>query len=239
MHRTGTTSPHRLIVVASICFAMGCADNLDPTEPVGAYNQFINALWAQNASDVWDRSAPSTHEYFQQKYEVLHEMDETIARYLPSTDHSIAREQAGSILTDKVKDGRGLFLELFRPSQLKLEEKHRVGAVVETIAVSEDELAAEIKTLGGDTFYLSRGGAGEEWYVMLVRSSTVIEAQMAWLTTNESALKQTIEDLIAEERKNREAVIAELMKLDAPSANSEDAVSPDNDGSNDGQEENP
>lgn len=224
-------------MLVALCLSVGCAENLDPRDPEGAYNLYVNALWAQDAKAVWDRAAPTTHEYFQQKYEVLREMDETIARYLPPTDHKIAREQAGSILTDKVKNGEELFLELFRPSQLQLEEKHRVGASVATIAVSEDERAAELKTLGGDTFLLARGD-DQEWYVMLVRSSNVVDEALEWLTSNESALKQTIEDLIAEERKNREAVIAELMKLDVPSDGETSAAS-DDDGSNDGQEQNP
>src|SRR5690606_27535771 len=98
-------------------FALGCAENLDPKDPEGAYNLYVNALWAKDAKTVWKRVAPTTHEYFDQKYKTLQDMDETIGRYLPPTDHKIAREQAGSILTSKVKDGEGLFLEVFQPSR--------------------------------------------------------------------------------------------------------------------------
>jgi hypothetical protein len=202
------------ILVLIVCsVSAGCGEKLDPTDPEGAYNLYVKSLWAGDAEAVWNRLAPSTQEYFQTRYEALVEMDDTIRRYLPPTDHRIAREQAGSILTDEVEDGKGLFLKVFEPSQLKLTESHEVGASVEEIRINEDETAAELKTLGGDVYYLTRG-ENEEWYVMLVRSSSMVEKRMKWLDSNQSALKQTVEDLIDEERKEREEVIAELMKLD-------------------------
>ncbi len=202
------------ILVLIVCsVGAGCGEKLDPTDPEGAYNLYVKSLWAGDAEAVWNRLAPSTQEYFQTRYEALVEMDDTIRRYLPPTDHRIAREQAGSILTDEVEDGKGLFLKVFEPSQLKLTESHEVGASVEEIRINEDETAAELKTLGGDVYYLTRG-ENEEWYVMLVRSSSMVEKRMKWLDSNQSALKQTVEDLIDEERKEREEVIAELMKLD-------------------------
>ncbi len=230
-----------LIFALCLTLAMGCAENLDPKDPEGAYNLYVKALWAKDAAAVWDRSAPTTHQYFTDKYNILVKMDATIGRYLPPTDHRIAREQAGSILTSKVQDGRGLFLEVFQPGRLKLAEKHVVGAVVDQIKISEDETAAELRTLGGDVFFLAKG-ANEEWFVMLVRSSTTIEGQMKWLMQNESALNQTIEDLIQEERRERESVIAELMKLAPLEAPDDEAPAggepaPTNDGADGGQEE--
>lgn len=222
-----------------ILLLASCAQNLDPRDPEGAYNLYINALWAKDAETVWERTAPTTHQYFQDQYETLVKMDETISKYLPPTDHKIAREQAGSILTSKVKDGKGLFLEVFRPDKLNLAEKHKVGAVVDQIRINEDETAAELTTLGGDVYYLTKGkGKDAEWYVMLVRSSAAVEGEMKWLTANESALNQTIEDLIDEERKEREAVIGELMKLAPPEEPAgEDEAAPTEDGSDGGQEE--
>lgn len=213
-----------------VCFVVsttGCAENVDPTDPEGAYNLYVKAFWAGDPDGVWTRLSPSTHEYFEEQYEKLVEMDETIERYLPATDHRIAREQAGSILTSEVKDGKGLFLKVFQPKEMELSEAHRVGATVEEIKINEDETAAELKTLGGDTYYLMRGER-DAWFVMLIRSSSAVGKQMNWLESNQSALKQTVEDLIAEEREEREAVIAELMKINS-----------DDDGSDDGREEDP
>lgn len=210
-HRTHVIAVLLLAAVGLV--ATGCGEKVDPTDPEGAYNLYVKSLWAGDAEAVWERLAPSTHEYFQNQYETLVEMDETIRRYLPPTDHRIAREQAGSILTDKVDGGKGLFLKLFEPSQLQLTEGHKVGAVVEEIRINEDETRAELKTLGGDVYYLTKG-EGERWYVMLVQSSSPVEKRMNWLESNQSALKQTVEDLIDEERKEREEVITELMKLE-------------------------
>lgn len=205
------------LIFALFVVATGCDENVDPRDPEGAYNLYKNAFWAKDPEAIWNRTAPTTHAYFDDKYETLVEMDETIGKYLPPTDHRIAREQAGSILTDKVKDGKGLFLEVFKPENIKLAQKHEVGAVVDQIRINEDETDAELTTLGKDVFYLTKGD-DEEWYVMLVQSSAAVEKQMKWLTDNESALNQTIEDLIAEERKEREAVIQELMRLEDPDA---------------------
>lgn len=193
--------------------SMACGEKVDPTDPEGAYNLYLKALWSGDAEGVWVRLSPSTKEYFQNQYEVLVAMDETIEKYLPPTDHKIAREQAGSILTDKVTDGKTLFLQVFQPKNLKIEEAHKVGAAVDEIRINEDETAAELKTLGGDVLYLTKD-TDQQWYVMLVRSSAAVGERMKWLEQNQSALQQTVEDLIDEERKKREAVIAELMKLD-------------------------
>lgn len=211
----------RFVLAGMLCIALSsCDENIDPTDPEGAYNLYIKAMFNADAEGVWARLAPSTREYFQTQYEVLVEMDETIRRYLPATDHKIARQQAGSILTEETKDGKGLFLKVFQPGSLKVDEGHVVGSAVDEIKINEDETAAELKTLGGDTIYLAKG-ENEEWFVMLVRSSTKVTDRMKWLEQNQSALQQTVEDLIAEERKNREAIIAELMKLEDPNTPSE------------------
>ncbi len=209
-----------IVLALATTFGTGCDENVDPTDPEGAYNIYINSLWANDAEGVWDRLAPTTRGYFQTQYENLVEMDETIRRYLPATDHKIARQQAGSILTDEVQDGKGLFLKVFQPQGLNATGGHKVGALVDEIKINEDKTQAELTTLGGDTFYLTKGtGEGvdpNQWYVMLVRSSEKVKSRMQWLDSNQSALQQTVEDLIAEERTKRESIIAELMRLENP-----------------------
>lgn len=202
-----------LVVLVISLATTGCSENLDPHDPEGAYNLYRDALLANDAEGVWARLDPTTRQYFQEQYETLVEMDEMIERYLPATDHKIARRQAGSVLTDRVTDGKGLFLELFQPQNLELEPGHRVGMTVDEIKIDEDETAAVLTTLGNDTLYLSRG-EDQQWYVMLVRSSTLVGERMKWLAENRTALQQTVEDLIDEERQKREAIIAELMRLE-------------------------
>jgi len=252
MHRRSPLG-HIIQVLLLVSLFAGCGENLDPTDPEGAYNLYTKALWSGDASGIWDRSASTTHDYFQEQFDVLVEMDATIGKYLPPTDHKIAREQAGSILTSEVKDGRGLFLKVFDPKQLKLEEKHKVGVTVDVLSISEDEKHAELVTLGGDKYLLAKGEKNDEWFVMFVRSSAAVEGRMKWLSDNQSALQQTVEDLIQEERKQREDVIAELMKLQKAPAPAEEGAAaeapaeeaaaaeeaPKEDGSDGGQKENP
>jgi hypothetical protein len=191
--------------------AAGCGDELDSSEPEGAYYIFRNALLEGDAETVWKRTDSDSRAYFQQRYEHLVEMDQTIERYLPQTDHKIARKQSGTVLLDEVEDGKGLFLKVFQPENLTATEAIRIGSDLDELKVAEDDSAAKVVTRAGQEYLLSHDQQSEEWHVMLVRSTDKVDASFGWLTSNQSALQQTVEDLIAEERKKREAVIAELM----------------------------
>lgn len=200
-----------LFAALALTALSGCSDKQDPTDPEGAYNIFRDALFQGDADGVWQRLAATTHSYFGEQHARLVQMDGTIEKYLPQTDHMIAREQAGSILTDEVSDGKSLFTKVFTPKTLPQDEAYRLGSNVSEVEVAEDEKFARIKTLAGQEYVLSRGDR-DEWFVMLIKSSEAVQGRLTWVETNESALKQTIEDLIAEERKEREAIIAELLK---------------------------
>jgi hypothetical protein len=222
MNRTRTGLIGRLVILAVLLVAplvmAGCGENLDPTQPEGAYNLFRKALVSGDAEAVWQRLAPSSHEYFDEQYERLEKMDATIERYLPATDHKLAREQAGSILTDQVEGGKGLFLKVFSGASMPEDAAYEVGMNIEEVTVTEDEQSAKLLTRGGQTFILTRVEGSEEWFVMLVRSkemSAAVKKSLGWLDANESALDKTVEDLIEEEKAKREALIAELMDLQA------------------------
>jgi hypothetical protein len=195
-----------------VVFAQSCSDEHDPTEPEDAYLIFREALFEGDAEGVWNRSAPETHQYFQEHYERLVEMDEKIVKYLPQTDHNIARRQSGTELISEVEDGHGLFLKVFRKPSFPDEkfEAIELGSQVEEIEMSKDQKFANLKTKGGQTWVMARGD-DEQWYVRLVESNDAVNEQMEWLTSNDEALEQTIEDLISEERERREKIIAELM----------------------------
>lgn len=203
-----------LIASVLVALAVGCGDELDPTEPEGAYYIFRDALLKGDAETVWKRTDQTTKAYFQQRYEQLEEMDATIERYLPQTDHKIARKQSGTILLDQVDDGKELFMKVFQPENLpKLSNKQavKVGSDIDELKVAEDDSAAKVVTRAGQEYVLTPDKKTEEWHVMLVRSSDKVDASFGWLETNQSALQKTVEDLIAEEREKREAIIAELM----------------------------
>lgn len=198
--------------------AMGCSDELDPTEAGDAYLMFRDALWSGSAEQVWALSDDQTHAYFQERYEELVGMDETIDRYLPLADHRLARRQSGAVLIKEIKDGKALFLKVFTPDKLPKEDAFRLGLDVEELAVAEDDQNAKVVTRGKQIFYLvkqkgSKKGEPARWYVKLVQSSEAVPGAFVWLEGNRTALQQTVDDLIAEERQQREAIIAELMNL--------------------------
>ena len=203
--------PLTILLVSCALFALGCGDKLDPTEPEGAYNVFRDALFRGDSQMIWDRMAPSSHQYFDDEVERLRKMDEKIGRYLPATDHKLARKQAGSILTDEITDGRGLFNKIFQPAKLPQDEKFHVGSDVEEVQISEDEKTAKVITRGKQNILLVHNEKNDEWYIMFVESIDELGTSMKWLESNESALTQTVEDLIDEERRERESVISELM----------------------------
>jgi hypothetical protein len=202
----------------ALLMATGCSDELDPTEAGDAYLMFRDALWSGSAEQVWSLSDEQTHTYFQERYEELVGMDDTIDRYLPLADHRLARRQSGAVLIKEIKDGKGLFLKVFTPDKLPKEDAFRLGLDVEELAVAEDDQNAKVVTRGKQIFYLvkqkgSKKGERARWYVKLVQSSEAVPGAFVWLEGNRTALQQTVDDLIAEERQQREAIIAELMNL--------------------------
>ena len=205
------SSMRAMLAFALLISLPSCSSELDPTDPADAYLLFRNAMIAGDGETVWNRLDTRTHEYFEASHTELEEMAESIERYLPQADHRLARRQSGVILLDDVTDGKSFFLEIFTPQELPQGEAYDLGTRVEEIETTEDGAFAKVITRGGQQFYMVRGD-DEQWRVMLLKSSEELKTSMAWLDQNKSALRQTVDDLIAEERQRRETVIAELMK---------------------------
>lgn len=199
-----------VLLGAMIGMLAGCSDELDPTNPGDAYLMFRDALFEGNSEKVWERLDPQTHEYFDQSYAELEEMSKTIERYLPQSDHRIARSQSGAKLLNEVSDGKTLFLRVLTPKELPTEEAYKLGSDIKELSLSEDESFAKVVTKGGQTFYLAHNKDGQ-WYVMFLKSSEELRKNMSWVESNKLALSQTVDDLIAEERTEREKIISELM----------------------------
>lgn len=231
--KSASLTPLRRLLLVTLALvlagAIGCGDEADPMEPDGAYDMFRDAMLSGDAQGVWETTDPKTHAYFEDRYAQLVEMDETIKRYLPQTDHKLARQQSGTELLDEVDDGKGLFLKVYRPENLPETSEEgggglmaflgtktpvEVGSDVAEVKVAEDETMAKIVTRAGQEYVLVRPNDEEKWRVRLSQSSKVLDQAFGWLDANDKALQQTVEDLIAEERKEREAVIAELMGLE-------------------------
>ena len=192
---------------------LGCSGELDPKEPDDAYLMFRDALFAGDAAQVWERLDPSTHDYFQKRYERLARMDQEIQRYLPQADWRLARKQSGTVLLAEVKDGKGLFMRLLTPKNVPRDKAFELGSEVGKVTLAEDKKSAIILTRGEQSYVMVRDDKTQQWHVALHHSTTTLkpDKSLAWLDANESALRQTVEDLIAEERARREAVIASLL----------------------------
>ena len=202
------------VVGALALVSGGCGDELEPTNPTDAYLMFRNALFQGDAETVWRRTDEQTHKYFQERYKQLVEMDSMIRRYLPQTDHKIARKQSGTVLLDDVDNGKELFMHVFDGESVPADEAIEVGSRVDETRVGEKEKFARVITRAGQEYVLERDPETEEWHVMLVKSSDAVDKSFGWLDFNQNALQKTVEELIAEEREEREKVIAELMGYD-------------------------
>ncbi len=211
MHRSRGARALALLCALSMSLS-ACSSELDPTRPEDAYLIFRDALLAGDAEAVWARADSTTHAYFQERQEQLVAMDEQIVRYMPQADHRLARRQSGVVLAQTAPDGRALFLKVFTPKALPNDEAYKLGSDVDTVNVTEDGDFAKVITRSGQEYFMARQKPDGQWYVMLPRSITSLEQRMAWVAQNQSVLSQTVEELIAEERKEREAVIAELLK---------------------------
>ena len=202
-----------VVLACGVVFGLGCSDELDPTQPEDAYEVFKASLMSGDAEGVWARVDEDTQTFYQERRDKLEAMGNRIEEFLPQADHRLAREQAGVVLTDEIADGKALFLKVFTPGELPNDQAHQLGMDIDELNVAEDGLLAEVKTRGGQVFYLSRKSEEGEWFVMLLKSTDQVAGSMKWLDANEEALEQTIKDLIDERREAREQIIAELMGL--------------------------
>lgn len=209
-------SSRALLIIALMAssVAFGCNSEHDSSEPEGAYYTFRDAVLNDDAQAAWERVDQGTREYYAERYEQLEEMEETIEQYLPQTDHRIAREQSGAELLDEVDDGEELFEKTFAPSDLPEDEAIEVGTDIDELKLAEDESSAKVITRAGQEYLLTRDEETDEWHIMLSESTEAVDESFAWLDKNRKALRKTVEDLMAEEREKREAIIAELMGKD-------------------------
>ncbi len=191
----------------------GCGGELAPTEPDEAYLLYRKAMLEGDVEAMWKRSAESTRRYFEERYEMLHDMDRKIREYLPQSDHKLARKQTGTELLDDIDGPRGLFERIVAPEEMAVDQARRLGSQVGEIRVSKDQRRAEVETRAGRTYRLVKQ-EDDEWYVALAESLEALDESFQWLERNEQALTETINDLREEEREEREEIIAELMDVE-------------------------
>lgn len=201
-----------LLLTLVLLFATSCRGELDPERPEDAYLMFRDALFAGDADALWNRTDEETRAFFDEHYTRLVEMNRLIERYLPQTDHQLARAQSGVEILAEIDSGESLFLGVFSPQDLPDDQAITFGSTVREIRVSEEGDTAVILTRGGQEFFMTR--QENEWFVNLVRSEDFLVSAFDWIQRNESALEQTVEDLIAQEQRVREGIIAELMGIE-------------------------
>lgn len=194
-------------------FLTGCRGDLDPERPDGSYLIFRDALFDGDGDGIWERTDDRTRTYFEDHYKRLQDMNDLIERYLPSTDHQLARRQSGVELLEEIDSGKALFLHILEPTEFADDDAVFFGSNPDEIRISEEGDSAIIATHGGQEFVLTRQD-DEQWYVNLADSGSFLDEAFEWLSKNQDALEQTVEDLIAEERQVREQIIADLMGLD-------------------------
>lgn len=192
---------------------VGCSGEPDPTNATDSYEMFRDGLFAGDAEAMWERTDEATRNYFEDRYERLVEMDELIERYLPQTDHALARTQSGTELLEEVDSGRQLFIEMIEPGEFSDDAAVRLGSGIRELQMAEDGTSAVAVTRGGQEFVLVQAD-DDHWYINLVESGDFVDETFAWLIENEDALEQTVENLMEEERQVREQIIADLMDPD-------------------------
>lgn len=205
-----------MVVLAAILVAggalVGCQSEADPTKPAGAYRMYRQAVLDGDLEAMWKRTSESSHEFFGEKYETLVEMDRQIRKYMPQTDHELARKQTGTEMLDEIDGAQGLFEKMLEPENMPLNQARRLGSEVEKIRMGKDREVARVVAAGGREYRLVRG-EDDEWYVDLVASVDAVKKNFGWLEKNEKALEKTVNDIVEKRQEEREKIIADLMDV--------------------------
>lgn len=205
------TTPWLILVATLVSLGSGCADELDPKQPQGAYLIFRQALFSQDADTAWDYLDGGTKAVFEDRARALDAMGEDIVRFLPQVDQRLARKQTGAeLLRDKrVIDGESLFKLLFTPSAVPVTPEIEVGSQISSVEVNDAEDEAIIVTESGQQYRLVIDEDGV-WRVSSWRDLAVERTK--WILDNRTALTQTVQDLIAEEKEEVDRIIDFLVK---------------------------
>lgn len=187
-----------------------CAEELLPTEPEGAYMLWRQALLEGDEDAAYSYLDEETHKIFDQRVEVLRAMEKDIQRYLPQVDQKLARQQTGVVLLKqgKIDDGAGLFRALFTTEGLEVTPEIEVGTEISEIEINEAGDEAAVVAYAGQQFLLRKEGDGV-WRIASWRSMCI--ERTLWILDNRSALEQTVQDLINEEKEEMNAVIKFLL----------------------------
>ncbi len=188
----------------------GCAEELTPQEPRGAYMIFRQAVLSGDAAGVYAAMDKETHQVFETRYQTMVGMEEQIVRFLPQVDQKLARQQTGVVLLKErgITSGETLFHAVFTAQKLEVTPEIEVGTEVSEVEVNAEESEAAVVTYSGQVYRLVKEEDGV-WRVKSWRE--LVEQKTSWVTGNQSALEQTVSDLIKEESEEVDKVIQYIL----------------------------
>jgi len=192
-----------LLVVAA---TTGCEEELLPQEPRGAYLLFRQAIFQGDADQVWAYLDKDTKDLFDQRYGTLLAMSDQIVQFLPSVDQKLARQQTGVVMLGDqgIHSGQELFNAVFKPKAVEITPEIEVGTEVSEVEVNEAESEAVVVTYAGTVYRLVVEEDGI-WRISNWRE--LVATRTAWVDGNQTALEQTVSDLINEEKEGVDKII--------------------------------
>ena len=209
-----TRRPRWGLLLLCAAWTLGCEEELRPEEPKGAYLLWREALLQGDVDGVYKYLDQDTHKLLDERVTVLKELEGDISRYLPQVDQKIARKQTGAVLLrdhKDLEDGRALFGLIYQPGSLKITPEVRVGSEVSDVELNEAGDIASVVTYGGDQYYFKRE-SDSVWRTGAWL--TLADERTRWVLDNQTALEQTVQDLISEEQEEIGAVIEHVLAED-------------------------
>lgn len=197
-------------LAGALLLATGCAEELSPQEPRGAYLLFRQAVLSGDAAQVYAFMDKDTRKVFDDRYQTLNAMDEQILRFLPQVDQKLARQQTGVVFLKerKITSGEELFKAVFQAKQLEVTPEIEVGTEVSDVEVNAEESEAAVVTYSGQVYRLVKEDDGL-WRVASWQE--LVTSKTGWVQGNQTALEQTVSDLINEESAEVDKVIEHIL----------------------------
>ncbi len=198
-----------ICLVTLLCAA--CEDEVVLDEPGGGYMAFRDAVLDNKAEDVYACLDAATKAVYDERFKTLQAMDERITKFLPQVDQKLARQQTGVVLLKEknLQSGKDLFVLIFQGSKIERTEGLENGTEVSYEEINDTKDAAVVKTYANVQYQMVKEEDGV-WRV--AEWKELSEERTKWIVDNQSALEQTVEDLINEEKEEIDRVIAFLLK---------------------------
>lgn len=205
---------------ATLLLGTGCKeDELQPTEPEGAFGLLTKALQERDEDGVWEYLGKDTRALFTDHYRLLVRIDRIIEAYFDPAEHRDMRERTGVYILEQAsiatpKDLYHYIFDMSRTHVVDGEEvpvfefgaDQEVGMTISEVEyLNEEETSVRITTRGEQKFILHR----EEDGVWRTDSlGDFFQKALEPIATSEANLRQYAEENLREERERRKALAA-------------------------------